>query len=82
MQGDVPMASHLLYTQPGILRDADPVERRIGIEAGLAWGVAAAATVVYVDRGVSPGMKLGVRRAEQEGRPVEYRTMYGTRTVS
>lgn len=73
MRGDAPYASHLLYTQVGVLDDTKPEERSLGIEAGLLWGVNAEATVVYVDRGISRGMRMGIERAETEGRPVEYR---------
>lgn len=71
--GEAPIASHLLYTQPGVLDDEVPDERTLGIEAGLAWGVEAAATVVYVDYGISRGMQFGIGRAELEGRLVELR---------
>lgn len=74
-RGEAPFASHLLYTQPGVLRDDVPAERRQGVAAGLAWRRAAAATVVYTDRGISPGMKLGIETAQAAGRPVEYRTL-------
>lgn len=74
-RGEAPYASHLLYTQPGVLDDTDPDERAIGIEAGLAWGCMAHATVVYKDLGISAGMQYGIDRAEQEGRVVEYRTL-------
>ena len=74
-RGEAPFASHLLYTQPGILDDGDPVERRLGITAGLAWGRVADATVVYTDHGISPGMKQGIERAKCEGRPIEYRNL-------
>lgn len=74
-RGEAPIASHLLYTQPGVLDDQVPEERYRGIEAGLAWGALADATVVYVDHGFSTGMKYGVQRAEREGRPIEYRTI-------
>jgi hypothetical protein len=37
-RGEAPLASHLLYTQPGILRDDVPDERQRGMDAGLAWG--------------------------------------------
>src|SRR5699024_10974542 len=57
-RGEAPWASHLLYTQPGVLDDSDPGERSLGIEAGLVWGGLADATVVYTDLGVSDGMKL------------------------
>lgn len=49
----------------------------MGIEAGLAIGAFASKTVVYIDRGISPGMQYGIDRAEQEGRPVEYRSLFG-----
>lgn len=73
LRGEYPFASHLLYTQKGILDDRDMGERAMGIAAGLAWGSYAAKTVVYMDRGVSSGMKLGIARAEEENRPIEYR---------
>lgn len=72
-RGEAPIASHLLYTQPGILRDEDPGERKWGIDAGLAWGRAADLTAVYVDRGISPGMRYGIEAAEAVGRRIETR---------
>ena len=36
-RGDAPIASHLLFTQPGILDDGLEGERELGIAAGLAW---------------------------------------------
>jgi len=74
-RGEAPFASHLLY--PQMLDDADEDERRMGIEAGLKIGQLADRTVVYTDRGISSGMKQGIKRAEDEGRPVEYRSLYG-----
>lgn len=76
LRGEAPIASHLLYTQAGVLDDNKPEERKLGIEAGLVWGALAEATVVYTDYGVSNGMKFGIERAEKEGRPVEYRRLY------
>jgi hypothetical protein len=73
LRGECPMASHLLYTQPGVLRDDVPEERRLGIDAGLEWGAKAEATVAYVDLGVTPGMDEGLRRAKREGRRIEIR---------
>jgi hypothetical protein len=75
LRGEAPMLSHLLYTRA--LSDSIPCERRLGIEAGLAWGRVAEATVVYEDFGVSPGMQQGIDRAIAEGRPVEYRKLWG-----
>lgn len=73
LRGEAPIASHLLYTQPGILRDEVSEDRAMGIDAGLAWLRAAEATVVYADRGISNGMFLGIERAELHGVAVEYR---------
>jgi len=74
-RGEAPFAMHLLY--PQALDDDVPSQRAMGIEAGLAWGAKAEATVVYEDLGRSPGMLLGIARAEAEGRPVEYRSLPG-----
>jgi len=75
MRNEAPIASHLLYTQPGILDDLVADERELGIAAGLAWGSVAEATVVYTDRGISRGMEYGIERARREGRPVEFREL-------
>ena len=76
LRGEAPFASHLLYTQEGILDDTNSDERRLGIEAGLVWGREAELTAVYVDLGISNGMKQGIKRAEEEGRSVVFRYMY------
>jgi hypothetical protein len=73
MKGDTPMVSHLLYTQ--CLDDNDTHDRKLGIECGLSWGPSAEATVVYIDRGMSEGMRFGIARARTAGRRVEYRTV-------
>lgn len=75
-RGEAPIASHLLYTQPGVLNDDDPEERQWGIDAGLAWKAVAHASVVYTDRGVSKGMEYGMAAAKKAGIPVEIRTLY------
>ncbi len=74
-RGEAPIASHLLYTQPGILDDAIPEERQWGIDAGLAWRRVADVTVVYTDKGITKGMEYGIKLAEEEGNPVEYRSL-------
>lgn len=74
-RGEAPFASHLLYTQPGVLDDAIPGERAQGIEAGLAFLPDCEASVVYTDRGVSDGMAKGIARAHALGIPVEYRSL-------
>lgn len=74
---EAPFASHGLYTQPGVLDDRDPEERKLGIEAGLIWGQLADKTVVYVDKGISRGMIQGILRAQKEGRHIEFRSLEG-----
>jgi len=78
-RGEAPIASHLLYTQPGILRDEVPEERMWGIDAGLAWRKVAEATAVYTDLGISKGMEYGITTAKKHGLVVEYRTILGLR---
>ena len=77
-RGEAPIASHLLYTQPGVLRDDDPGERQRGIDAGLALASQAEATVVYTDFGISNGMKYGIEHASRAGRLIEYRAINQT----
>lgn len=72
-RGEAPLASHLLYTQPGVLNDAIPGERRKGINAGFAWGAKADLVAVYVDLGISAGMQEGIDRAMQSGQTIELR---------
>jgi hypothetical protein len=78
-RGEAPIASHLLYTQPGVLDDANPDERRWGIEAGLAWSdtFVCEAAVFYVDRGWSPGMMAAKEHHLDNGTPVEERWLPG-----
>lgn len=77
-RGEAPLASHLLYTQPDVLRDDVPEEREQGIKAGLAWVDLADAIVVYVDFGISPGMQTAIDYAIAHDVPVERRTLVGT----
>lgn len=76
MRGEAPFASHLLYTQPYVLDDTIPEERKLGINAGLEWGKKADATVVYTDYGISKGMEIGIARARSEKRSVEFRKLF------
>lgn len=76
-RGEAPFASHLLYTQPGILDDSLPSARARGIEAGFLWGRIASLTAVYTNLGLSAGMRLGIERAEKDGREIEYRKIDG-----
>lgn len=75
LRGEAPIASHLLYTQDGILNDDLPNERAHGITAGLAWRIVADASVVYTDLGISRGMEYGIEAAKLSGKTIEYRSI-------
>ncbi len=77
MRGESPFASHAIYTQPGVLNDKDPEERRHGIESGFMWRYSAEATVVYTDLGITDGMLNGIRHAGDMGQTIEYRNLAG-----
>ena len=77
-RGEAPLASHLLYTQPGILRDELPEERKLGIAAGLEWRRVAELQVFYTDLGWSNGMSAAMKQCEAEKRPYELRTLDGS----
>jgi hypothetical protein len=76
-RGEAPIASHLLYTQSGILEDNDPPQRALGIKAGLAWRRVAELSIFYTDRGWSSGMKGALTSAIKESRPYLLRALYG-----
>lgn len=75
-KGEHPFASHLLYTQEGILDDNILEERKWGIDSGLEWAGKADKTVVYIDRGISNGMLYGMMDAVKAGRPIEIRMLF------
>lgn len=75
LRGEAPLASHLLYTQEGVLDDALPGERARGITAGLEWAWVTEAAVFYVDHGYSPGMLNARDRYLELGVPIEVRRL-------
>jgi hypothetical protein len=74
-RGEAPWASHAIY--PNFLDDDDVEQRAIGIAAGLAWGEKADFTAVYIDRGISKGMRLGIAAAARCGRLIVERRLGG-----
>jgi len=74
-RGEAPIASHLLYTQEGILNDEILTERMLGINAGLAWKEVAELHVFYVDFGYSVGMRYAQQYATKNNIPIEERTI-------
>ncbi len=75
LRNESPYASHSLYTQPGVLNDQVPEERNLGMKAGFAWNKYAEASVVYIDRGISSGMRAGIKNAVEHKRPIEIRSL-------
>jgi len=75
LRGEAPFASHLFYTQTGILDDRIEEERMRGINAGLAWGEDAELSAFYTDFGFSKGMEYGLKHAQEIGRPIETRSL-------
>ncbi len=73
--GEAPFASHALYTQPGVLDDTKPGERKLGMLAGDCWRDVADKTVVYVDLGISRGMQEAIEHCQRLGEQIEYRNL-------
>ena len=75
-RGEAPFASHMFYTQTGVLNDTVPEDRRRGSMAGLAWAEVASASIFYIDFGMSDGMKkYGLIDAQKKGREIIYRNL-------
>lgn len=70
---EAPFASHLNYTQEGVLDDNVPEERMMGINAGLAIGALMERSAFYLDCGFSKGMRYGLDNALKAGRPIYFR---------
>jgi len=67
-RGETPIASHLLFTQHGILDDNIIEEREWGINAIHSWIEVADAVIFYTDYGVGKGMASALERSIQEKR--------------
>lgn len=76
LQDMAPYASHLLYTQDGVLKDHIREDRVLGIEAGFAWGKKANERHIFMDRGMSSGMNEGLRQAYIHQQEVLFRWIY------
>lgn len=76
-RGETPYASHRMLT--GALRDKVPGERAVGIAAGFGMAEvlarAGAPRVVYVDLGISAGMRQGIAHARHIGQAIERRSL-------
>ena len=77
IRNESPIASHLLFTQDGILDDNLQLERKLGIAAGLAWSRVTDYAVFYIDYGYSTGMKNAKRHYELTNVKIIERRIYG-----
>lgn len=75
LRGESPMASHMLYAQTFVLDDTDPDEHDLAVAAGQSWFPFVQTVVVYIDRGISEGMREGISRARELGVAVEERSI-------
>lgn len=72
-RNEAPYASHVFF--PLVLNDHEPADRAVGIAAGFAWGGKAQLAAVYTDRGITDGMRKGIKRADRAGIPHELRQL-------
>ncbi len=77
-RGEAPLASHLLYTQ--VWGESDE-ERTAGIKAGLEWLHRADFMVLYIDLGISSGMRLAADSAKLYDIAQSRRMLFSCSTV-
>src|ERR1019366_3199089 len=77
-RGEAPFVSHLLYTQPGILRDEVPAERERGIAAAHVGFRGAPPPGFSPDRVFSRGMGPATPPPGPAGKRVEFRSLGST----
>lgn len=70
---EAPFLGHLLY--PRVLDDRDEDQRHIGIQAHLAWLDGSQLVAVYMDHGITDGMRLAIDRAVALEIPYEFREL-------
>ena len=66
MRGEAPFRISPFLRSAWTLNDLIPQERDLGMQAGFAWGSKAELVAIYTDKGISPGMKMGIKIAEGE----------------
>lgn len=69
-QDAAPYASHGLYTQPGVLNDKVPEERKKGMRAGFSIAKKLDERWMFIDLGITDGMLRGEESAKKYGQPV------------
>ena len=71
---EAPIAFHLIY--PRVLDDTKEVEREKGLSMSQQWYKVADKVVVYVDHGISDGMRQGIDKAHFLQTPILMRSLY------
>lgn len=79
--GEAPIASHLLYTQHNVLDDNNSEERKLGIDAGLAWKHVAEKQIFYTDLGWSSGMRYAKNFCVSHNIEIEERNILSEETL-
>lgn len=74
-RGELPIATHLMLAETGVLDEADPQQREWGLNLGHAFRRHARLTAFYTDLGFSPGMDTAHQDAIEFGCPVEQRRL-------
>jgi len=72
-RGELPFASHLLYTQ--VLDDKVNDQRNLGLYLNMSMISRATFVAVYTDLGISPGMEKAIAYARRWRIPVVYRNL-------
>jgi len=72
-RGELPFASHLLYTQ--CLNDAELTDRERGLSLNTEMIIRCDYLAVYVDLGISPGMLRAKEYAVRLGKEIHYRRL-------
>jgi hypothetical protein len=76
--GEAPLVGPLVYAHDDILDVSIPAERRMGVEAALAWLSHAQVLAVYIDHGVTPQMREAMDRAAGSGVIIDVRRLNAT----
>lgn len=77
-RGEAPYASHVFFDRRGLLDDANPLHREVGMRSGAAWTKRADKFAFYLDLGWSRGMQLAYREACERQVPVEVRYIHAS----
>lgn len=81
-RGRAPFASHVFFDQPGLLDDANPRHRKLGMDTGQAWSRKGDLRAFFGNRGLSSGMRLGSTMAREQGQEQTSALLKGYRPLA